>query len=204
MGSGSIARLLLRLDVHPSECLSASSSLHTAFAFAPTPASYTPATLPVSLSRPQGPQLACCPGIHATACATCLFCYRTPSICRKDAQIVYATARLGVAWSQHKSRSERNTHTLMDFGESFSGNGSWRRNHGLSQAGLSVRKHAVPGCVHLTSPGQTGSRASPHSANAGFCPVINPTLRNSETMHVHTYHTLIAQHRHIAAHGMTN
>jgi hypothetical protein len=73
MESGSIARLLHRLDVRPSESPGLSigfeSSLHTAFAFAPTPASYTLSTFPVPLSRPQGPQLACCPGIHATACA---------------------------------------------------------------------------------------------------------------------------------------
>jgi hypothetical protein len=112
------------------------------FALAPSPASDILSTFPVPLSRPQGPQLVCCPGIHATLhVQTCLFCYRT--ICKKDTQTFYATARLGVAMSQQSSRSERNTFHLgprRTWARASAEAASWRRNHGLSQAGVRTER----------------------------------------------------------------
>jgi hypothetical protein len=52
-------------------------------------------------------------------------------------------------------------------------------------------------CLALprTSPGQAAELL--HTANAGFCPVIKPTPRYFETMHVHTHDTHHTSHRHI-------
>jgi hypothetical protein len=114
--------------------------------------------------------------LHAQAC---LLCYRTMYSQGGYTDIRCNRASRRGMVSGKKEIGEKHSHP-SNSGESSSGSGSWRRNHGLSQAGLSMRKHAVPGSlqwevwyVHLTSPGQALTGRQPSFSTPIQCWILS-------------------------------